>query len=150
MSSRVPLTKGLKFSTAVAPADGVAAQTDIEGTTLDMAGYDGVVMYCRFGAITAGGVQSVKAQSGAASDMSDAADLAGTKQTVGDGDDGEIFVIDLVRPAERYVRLYVDRATQDSVVAEAHYIQYRGKGPVALQGAGVNIERHVDPVEGTA
>lgn len=150
MSARVPITKALKFSSAIAPADGVAAQTAIEGATLDMAGYDGVVMVCRMGAITAGAATSVKAQSGAASDMSDAADLAGTSQTVADDDDGQIFIIDIVRPKERYVRLYVARATQDAAVAEAHYIQYRGSGPVAAQGTGVNIERHVDPVEGTA
>lgn len=145
------LSKNVKISQAVTVTAGAAGATAINGATLDMAGYDGVLMVVTFGAITTNAVTSIKAQQGAASNLSDAADLAGTAQTVADSADEQTFYIDVFRPAERYVRLVVSRATQNAVVASAEYIQYGGhKGPVASHGSAVSGETHVSPAEGTA
>jgi hypothetical protein len=146
------LGKNVKVSTAVTPTAGAAGTTDINGTTLDMQGFEGVLMLVRFGAITASAVTSVKAQQGAQSDVSDAADLEGTGITVADDDDDQIFAIDLYRPQERYVRLVVDRGTQNAVVASAEYIQYGiRKGPITQNVTdAVTYELHVSPDEGTA
>lgn len=147
------LGKQVKVSTAITPAAGVAGTTDINGTTLDMANYEGVLMVCRFGVITGSAVTSVKAQQGAESDLSDAADLAGTGITVADDDDNQIFIIDLYRPTERYVRLVVDRGTQNAVVAEAHYVQYGPPKKMPVENNvtdAVTYELHVSPAEGTA
>jgi len=147
------LSKSVKVSTAVTPTAGAAATTDIEGTTLDMANFEGVLMLVRMGEITGSAVTSIKAQQGAESDLSDAADLEGTGITIADDDDGQIFMIDLYRPAERYVRLYVDRATQNAVVASAEYLQYGGpkKKPVDNNVTDAStVELHVSPAEGTA
>lgn len=147
------MSKNDKVSIAIAPASGVAGTTDIEGVTLDMQGFEGVLMVVAFGAITGSAVTSIKAQQGAESDLSDAADLVGTGQTVADDDDEQVFYIDVFRPMKRYVRLYVDRATQNAVVASAIYIQYgiqsARKAPVT-HGTGVSGELHVSPAEGTA
>lgn len=145
------LSEEVKISVAIAPADGAAGTTDINGTTLDMQGYDGVLVLVTFGTITTDAVTSIKMQSGAESDLSDAADLEGTGQTIADDDDEETFYIDLVRPAERYVRLVVDRGTQNAVVAAATYIQYKARAvDVASHGSDVSGEAHVRPDEGTA
>jgi hypothetical protein len=144
------LSKNTKISSAVTPTAGAAAQSAIEGTILDMSGYEGVLVIVRMGAITAGAATSIKMQQGAAAAMGDAADLEGTSQTVGDGDDGEIFYIDLYKPTERYVRLYVSRGTQDAAVASAEYIQYGPKAAPVTQPTGTNGETHVSPAEGTA
>lgn len=142
-----------KVSIAIAPAAGVAATTDIEGAVLDMQGFEGVLMVVTFGAITGSAVTSIKAQQGALANMSDAADLLGTGQTIADDDDEQTFYIDLFRPQERYVRLYVDRGTQNAVVASATYIQYgiqsARKAPVT-HGTNVSGETHISPAEGTA
>jgi hypothetical protein len=147
------LGKNVKISTAITPTNGAAGTTDINGTTLDMAGYEGVMMITYFGAITGSAVTSVKAQQGAASNLSDAADLTGTGITVADDDDEQIFIIDLYRPTDRYVRLVVDRGTQNAVVAGAVYVQYGGprKAPVTQNVTdAVTYELHVSPAEGTA
>lgn len=144
------LSKNTKISQAITVTAGAAGTSDINGTTLDMSGYDGVLMLITFGAITAGAVTSIKAQQGAASNLSDAADLEGTAQTIADDDDEETFYIDLYRPAERYVRLVVDRATQNAVVASATYIQYRASKAPTTHGSNVSGETHVSPAEGTA
>jgi D-alanyl-D-alanine dipeptidase len=140
------LSKRVKISTAA----GVAASTDLEGSVLDMQGFEGVLMVVRFGAITGSAVTSIKAQQGAAVAMGDAADLLGTSQTIADDDDDQIFYIDVYRPTERYVRLYVDRATQNAVIASAEYIQYGAKSLPTTHGTGVSGETHISPAEGTA
>lgn len=144
------LSKNCKISSAVTPTAGAAGTTDIEGTILDMSGYEGVLVIVRMGAITSGAATSIKMQQDTDAAMGSAADLEGTSQTIADDDDGEIFYIDLYKPQERYVRLYVDRATQNAVVASAEYIQYEPKASPVTQPTGTNGETHVSPAEGTA
>ena len=144
------LSPNVKISSAVTPTAGVAATTDIEGTILDMSGYEGVLVVVRMGTITANAVTSIKMQQDTAATMSGAADLTGTAQTIADTDDDKIFYIDLFRPTERYVRLYVDRGTQNAVVASAIYIQYGPKATPITQPTGTSGETHASPAEGTA
>ena len=144
------LLKNSKISSAVTPTAGVAGTADINGTILDMSGYEGVLMLVRMGTITSGAVTSIKAQQDTDSAGGTMADLLGTSQTIADTDDDEIFVIDLFRPQERYVRLVVDRGTQNAVVASAEYIQYGPKAAPVTQPTGTNGETHVSPAEGTA
>ena len=142
--------KGTKISTAITPTAGVAGTTDINGSTLDMQGFESVQMLVRMGAITSGAVTSIKTQQGDQSDASDMSDLSGTGVTIADTDDDETFYIDLIRPEKRYVRLVVDRETQNAVVAAANYIQYGARKQPTAHGAGVTGETHVSPREGTA
>ncbi len=147
----LPLIDGLKITQAVTVTAGAAGTTDINGTTLDMSGYDGVLVAVTMGAITGSAVTSIKMQQGSASNLSDAADLLGTAQTIADTDDEKTFYIDLNKPTERYVRLVVDRGTQNAVVASATYFQYGPKTlPVSSHGSNVSGETHISPAEGTA
>ena len=141
-------TKLIRVSNAVS-----AGTSDVETTAVDMQGWGGVRWITAFGAITSSAVTSVKAQQGAASNLSDAADLAGTAISIADTDDNKIVSLEVVRPQERYVRLVVDRGTAnaviDSVVAELF-------DPVSLPSSGddsttcVTGESSVEPAEGTA
>lgn len=144
------LSKNCKISSAVTPTAGAAGTSAISGTILDMSGYEGVLVMVRMGAITSGAVTSIKMQQDTDSAGGTMADLEGTSQSIADTDDDEIFYIDLFRPQERYVRLYVSRATQNAVVASAEYIQYGPKAAPVTQPTGTNGETHVSPAEGTA
>lgn len=144
------LSKNVKISTAVTPTEGAAAATDLTGTILDMQGFEGVLVVVRMGAITAGAVTSIKMQQDTDSAGGTMADLEGTSQTIADTDDDKTFYIDLYKPRERYVRLYVDRATQNAVVASAEYIQYGARDMPTTHGTNVSGETHVSPAEGTA
>lgn len=140
----------VKITRAILPSEGAAGTTDIEGAILDMAGFDGVLVAVSFGAITAGAATSIKMQQGAAADMSDAADLEGAGQTIADTDDDKTFYIDLLNPRERYVKLYVDRGTQNAVVASATYVQYGARNMPTTHATGVSGESFDRPAEGTA
>ncbi len=152
MSITKELAKQVKITEAASVTEGAAGTTDVTGNTLDMSGYEGVLVTVVMGAITGSAVTSIKMQQGAASDLSDAADLVGTGQTIADDDDENTYYIDLFKPRERYVRLIVDRATQNAVVSSATYIQY-GAATEAVTtsgGATVSGESHISPAEGTA
>jgi hypothetical protein len=144
------MSKVVAIEQAITPTAGVAGTTDINGSIADMAGFDGILMQVTFGAITAGAVTSIKAQQGQQSGGGDQADLAGTAQTIADTDDDKVFYIDLVGPLERYVRLVVDRGTQNAVVASAVYYKYRERKAPVTHGSGVAGETHISPAEGTA
>lgn len=143
------LSKKTKLSIAVTPTAGAAGTSDINGTTLDMAGFMGVLITVTMGAIVSGAVTSIKAQQGAASDMSDAADLEGSAQTIADTDDEKVFYIDVYRPTKRYVRLVVDRGTQNATLT-ATYQQYGPRKPPTTHGTNVSGETKYSPAEGTA
>jgi len=88
------------------------------------------------------------AQNGAVIDM---ANLAGTAVSIADTEDNELLVLDIYRPAERYVRAVVTRGTADAVIDGVIAIQYGGRVLPASQDATVaGIETHVSPAEGTA
>lgn len=144
------LSEDIKISTAITPTAGAANTTAITGTTLDMAGWDGVLILVRMGTITSGAVTSIKAMQGTTT--SPTTDLEGTSQTIADTATDKHFYIDLFRPSKRYVALYVSRGTQNAVVASASYIQYRSNSPLpnSTHGTGVTGEAFVTPAEGTA
>ncbi len=143
------LSKDVKITSAL---DHAEASADRNGATLDMEGYEGVLMVVKFGDIAGSAVTSIKAQQGAASNLSDAADLEGTGITVADDDDNQIFVIDVYRPQERYVRVVVDKDASHNTEEMAWYIQYGPKKkPVDNNVADtITTELHVSPAEGTA
>lgn len=144
------LSQNVKISQAVTVTAGAAGTADINGATLDMSGYAGVLMVVTFGAIVTNAATSIKAQQSPLAAMTDAADLAGTAQVVADDADEKTFYIDLDRPRERYVRLVVDRATQNATVASATYYQYGPQQAPVTHGAAVSGEFHQSPAEGTA
>lgn len=143
------LTERVKIVSALDYASGNA---DRDGAILDMAGYDGVLMVVKFATIAAGGMNSIKAQQDTDPAGATMADLAGSKIDVAADDDNQIFVLDVHRPAERYVRLFVDKDGANACAESALYILYAGRTlPVTLNVTDlVTGEAHVHPVEGTA
>lgn len=142
-SSEVKVTK-------VADAS-AAGQTAVNSTAVDMQGFEGVLFLVNAGAITAGGVQSINAAQG---DTSGGTfdDLVGSKVVVADDDDDQAFWIDVYKPADRFVRLEIARATQDSAFGPIWAFQYEaGKKPVSNNVADtITGELHASPAEGTA
>jgi hypothetical protein len=88
-----------------------AGTSEIDGATIDMQGYEGVLFVAKFG--TAAANNTLQAQQGADSGLSDAADLAGTSVTVGASD--ELVWLDLYRPEKRYVRVQAERGTSTTL-----------------------------------
>lgn len=85
--------------------------------------------------------------------LSDAADLLGSAQTVADTDDNLVTSSEIFRPQERYLRVAILRATQNSVIDFVLAILYAKQGltPITqhatIQGTP---EVFASPAEGTA
>lgn len=138
------LSNGVKIESALATT--TAGTSEVDGTTIDTAGYEGVLFVAKFGTAASG--NTLQAQQGAASDLSDAADLAGTSVTVGTSD--ELVWLDLFRPQERYVRVQAERGTS-STVDWGIALKYGARSqPVDNATAGtIAGEVHASPDEGT-
>lgn len=142
------LLNDLKVTTALDYASGTATRN---GATLDMADWDGVIAIVKHAVIAAGAVGDIHWEQDTASGMGTAADLAGTAIAVADDDDDQIFVSDLYRPQERYVRVVVTKDAANAQAESAIYIQYKGrKAPITNTVASeVEAETHISPAEGT-
>ncbi|NCC41907.1 MAG: hypothetical protein EOM21_21355 [Gammaproteobacteria bacterium] len=136
-----------KITTAL---DYAEANTDREGATLDMQGFDGVLMIVKTAAIHNSATYKIKAQQGALANATDMADLEGTGQTIAGSADNGVFFIDVFQPRERYVRLFVDKDTTNNCAESAVYVQYKARFEPVTQPAGVSGEQHLSPAEGTA
>ena len=126
-----------------------AGVTAINSGIVDMSGFDGVVFLTSSGTILATGTATIKAQQGQQSNLSDAADLAGTSQAFVDTDDNKSVAIDIKRPNERYLRCVITRATANSDWGPIWALQYRTRKLPVTQGLDKN-EMHISPAEGAA
>ena len=143
------LLTGLRFTRAkTAQAAGTA---DVESDVIDMANFDSVIFGVLHGTIT-DGTPDVKVQQGDESDLSDAADLEGTRVAVADDDDDSITLVEVRRPSKRYVRCVVDRDGATGSVVDA-IIAVQGfprELPVTQDATVSGAEIHSSPAEGTA
>ena len=142
--------KGITDQKITSALDYASGSADRTGAIIDMADYRGVMMYVKFGTIAAGATTTIKAQQDTAVGGGTMADLLGTVQAV--ADDNQIFIIDLYEPAERYVRLFIDKDAANATAEIAWYQQYGcRKRPVENNVTDkVTYERHMTPAEGTA
>jgi len=137
------LSENVKIVLAKAAED--AATTEVKSAVIDTCGFEGCIFMTRFAVANAGNY--IKVQQDTAANGATAADLAGTKVTSGDSDEG--VAIDINRPQKRYLRLSATR-TATSALGEIWAILYGPvKAPVvsALTGT-LAIEAHVSPAEG--
>lgn len=132
--------------------DYASGSADRNGAEFDMQGFEGVLMIFKFAAIAAGAVTSIKAQQDTVTGMGSAADIEGTAQAVAADDDDQIFVIDLYRPRERFVRGVVDKDASNATAEVLVYVGYGArKMPTSMALTDeVSYELHVSPAEGTA
>lgn len=141
--------KVTRVSNAVA-----AGTTDIEASSVNMAGWDGVVFVALFGTLTATQVTTLKAQQSSDDGVADGfSDLAGTATgPMADDDDNQVAMLDIVRPGKQYVRPVIDRGTANAVVDGILAIQYRARSVPTTQDATTVAftEQHHAPAEGTA
>lgn len=139
-----------KVSQGMTTTAGAAGATAINGAVVDMQNFEQLTAIISFGAIVAGAVTSIKWQEGDAANLSDAADVAGTAQTIADTDDDKTFYINIVRPRKRYGRVVISRATQNATVGNLTYIQSNPKSVPVSHGTSVSGEFWVSPAQGTA
>jgi len=145
------LTSRVKIIEAITEANGVAGMADINGSIVDMSGFEAIAFVVIFGAIVGTAVTGIRIQRDVDVAGGTMADIEGSAQAIADTDDGKIVISDVYRPGERYVRGVVDRGTANATVRAAFYILYGShEHPVSGHGATVVVEQLKDKPEGTA
>lgn len=132
--------------------DYASGATDRNGATVDTLGFAGVIFAVKLAAVATGGTNAIKLQHGDASNASDMADIKGSKVTVADDDDNQLFLLQVEKPTKRYVRVVMDKdatnACAESVVHMLHGPDY--KPQVNDVTDAVTAKRIVNPISGTA
>ena len=114
---------------------------------VDCQGFAGVTFFVVMGEITSGAEVSIVAETSTDNDDEDKfAEVAGSGITVMDTEDDKMFVIDVLRPRERYVRCVVNRSTQNSVLRSILAILYDpSRRPTEADANVVTVLRLSDP-----
>lgn len=142
-------TKLIRHSAAVAAGTSVITP----GSGVDCQGFRSCRFIASFGTIVAGAATSVEVHQSSDDGSSDSyTALLGSKITVADDDDNKLVAVDIVAPRERYLKLVVNRATQDAtldgIVAELYD---PSEIPTTDDSSTVvDQETHIAPAEGTA
>lgn len=144
MESFLGTNKVVRLSNAVA-----AGTSDSNSTSVDCAGFNSVTFLGLLGAIVSGGAQSIKVQG--SDDNSSFSDLEGTAYTIADTDDNKIAAVEVIRPKNRYNRLVIKRATQNTTIDGVVAILSNGMAlPITADSTTLGNEQHVTPDAGTA
>lgn len=128
-------------TTTVTPSAGVDTQ-DCEGVQFTVA----------MGAIVAGAATSIEVHQSSDDGAVDTyTAITGTKVTIADDGDDKVYIVDVRRPRERYVKCIVNRATQNSTVNAIVAQRYGvSKVPISQHASVGGSEFHDAPAEGTA
>jgi hypothetical protein len=127
-----------------------AGTTDLDGDVLDMDGFDGVAFVAALGDVTTGSVLELQVFGNTANSTSSPTPVELTVDnatfTAGASDaDSKLLVVDVVRPAYRYVFPRIKRGTANAVVDGVIAIQYRAKSLPVTQGSTVLASALIGP-----
>lgn len=139
----IQIRKGLAYASGTA---------DREGAIIDMANFEWIIAIVTCAAVHNDATYSVKWQQDTDAAGGTMADLLGTGMTIAGTKDDQLFVTALIKPRERYVRLYVDKDTSNACAESVLYILGGGRTLPKLVDVTdeVTVEVHESPAEGTA
>lgn len=129
----------LSQNAVIAPNGNATAtgQTTITGNVIDMAGFDAITLICSVGGITNGANVEVQLQ-GSPNANGAGNSTEGTTGAVAVANGGnQTIILDVIRPANRYVYPNIVRTTQNAIINQVTTIQYRGHSDPAAVNANV-------------
>ena len=133
------LTNDVKI-TVVSPA-ATAATSAIDSSILDMQGYEGVMFIALTGDVTSGSVITMTVKGNTANHLTVPTPItqkATATITAGATDsDSKALVVDLYKPALRYVFANITRTTQDTILGGIIAIQYQAGNKPTTNDASV-------------
>jgi hypothetical protein len=145
------LSKGTRI---VRASNGVAAGvTPVVCPTIDISGFNGILMIAVLGTITATGVAVLKATAGAAADGSDAAEVEGSAVTANDAQDNKLLVLDIHKPknGQQFFTPVLDRTVANVGVDAILVVLYNAsQSPVDVDATVAALKVLSEPSLGEA
>lgn len=119
-------------------ADTVAGAGDDATDVLDMAGYEAICFLVLAGTIGAGGI-TLTAQQDENDDVAfpDPEDLEDTEIVLAAADSDLVAIIDVGKPENRYIRVFMDNGADNTDIDGILAIKYRARDLPVTQGATV-------------
>jgi len=116
----MPINEDRKYVLALANASGSA---DRNGAILDMSGIEEVDIVVSVGVVAPGAVTRIRVDSDSDVAFGSPQEIDGASMDIEDDDDGQVFIIPIQNPPERYVRLVVDKDGANACEESAMYVQ---------------------------
>ncbi len=139
--------KIVRHSNAVAAGSSVITPS----AGVDTQGFRGCCFVAAFGTLTAGAVTSIEVHQSSDDGVADAyGALLGTLVSIADDQDNELLYVEVLNPQKRYLKLVVNRATQNAVLDGIVAFLFNPYIVPVTQPATIAGELHVSPAEGTA
>lgn len=133
------LSKDIKITVVEAAA--AAAQTELVTDVLDMSGYEGVMFIALTGDVTAASVLTLTVKGNTANSVSSPSPVTQKASDAftadGTSADSKVIVVDVYKPAMRYVFGSLTRTAADAIVGGIIAIQYNAKTKPTTQHASV-------------
>lgn len=120
-------------------------QTNPTSSIVDTQGYGGACFICKLGAVTNAAKIEMDVQGNTANATSGMADMSGAKAAIAeaDSDAEQSLVVDVVKPRKRYLRVEIERDTQNSEIDSVFCILYNGQAKPATQPATIDASAQV-------
>lgn len=133
------LSKDIKITVVEAAA--AAAQTELVTDVLDMSGYEGVMFIALTGDVTTASVLTLTVKGNTANSVSSPSPVTQKASNAftadGTSADSKVIVVDVYKPAMRYVFGSLTRTAADAIVGGIIAIQYNAKTKPTTQHASV-------------
>jgi hypothetical protein len=128
-----------------------AGTTAVNSTHVDMTGFDAVMFLADLAAVVDGCILSLQAQDGALANDSDQANItnAVTPTFTAATSSNTAMILDVVEPQKQFVRVVLNRTTQNATVNSIWAVQYRTKVKPTVQPAA-SILTNATLVEATS
>ena len=118
-----------------------AGTSDVNGTGIAMAGYEGIMFVAILGDVTDTATLALKAQTCTDTSGTGAADITGATTSTFTADatsaDNKFLILDVAKPTSSHVRPVLDRGVANAVVAAIIGIKYGYKKPPVPQALSV-------------
>jgi len=146
-----PLSKEVGISIGATTTAGAAGSTAINGTAVDMAGFEACLAIVPLGTIVGTAVTSIKAQVADDSGFTvNVEDVATSNQSIADTEDDKVYYFDVTRPTRRWLRIVVSRGTANATIGGIIYLRYRGRELPVTHGSNIVGEVVGEGISGTA
>lgn len=133
------LSKDIKITVVEAAA--AAAQTELVTDVLDMTGYEGVMFIALTGDVTTASVLTLTVKGNTANSVSSPSPVTQKASDAftadGTSADSKVIMVDVYKPAMRYVFGSLTRTAADAIVGGIIAIQYNAKTKPTTQHASV-------------
>jgi hypothetical protein len=134
----------------LAAAGASSAGTAVDGSAIDMQGYDAICFFCTIATANAGNFLKASQAADSGGSPDDFSDIAGSKVVA--ATNGDVVMLNIRRPLKRYVKPHIIRAGTNTATGDIYAVRYNSRKGLQVN-AVTNVVALVElngPAEGTA